>query len=293
MVTLASSWLALLIAATGVAAPSGPLPVRLAPVTCPGFPDADVRAALQVELRDRLIPETAPSPPDFALVSVACAGSDADLLIVRQATGTPVRRRVPLGEVVPDARPRAVAIAVAELLRVDLARNAPPPPPEPPPPLPSGMAVAISGAPVCLGGYLSGRSRYEFNAFQLRFAFESWVAPIPGQRWGWGFALGLDSTSLGGVDVASIAGAASALVRWRWKEFTWELGAGARLGHAWDYRVNPSPPSDNFLGPFASLAVDGVVYERAFSRVAFEGGFDSGPLGGSWIRLILAAGFRF
>ncbi|HEY7374876.1 MAG TPA: hypothetical protein VIF57_22125 [Polyangia bacterium] len=75
----ALSWLALVMAAAGVA-PAGAPPVRLAPVTCPGIPDADVRAALRVELRDRLVRETAPAPPDFALVSVACHGDEADLL---------------------------------------------------------------------------------------------------------------------------------------------------------------------------------------------------------------------
>ena len=87
--------LALVLAVAG-AAPSGPLPVRLAPVTCPGFPDAGVRTALAVEIRDRLIADATPAPPDFALISVACAGDDAELLIVRQGGGVPVRRQVPL-----------------------------------------------------------------------------------------------------------------------------------------------------------------------------------------------------
>jgi hypothetical protein len=286
----ASSWLALLIAAAG-AAPAGAPPVRLAPVTCPGFPDADVRAALRVELRDRLVAETAPAPPDFALVSVACAGDDADLMIVHQGSGAPVRRRVPLSAAAPAARPRTVALAIAELLRVDLARNEPPPPTTPAPPPPSFM-VAISGTPLVVGGSSSAGTWSFFTGIQLRGAFESATAPSPGRAWGWGLALALDDNNPNGDRYAFALGA-SALVRRHGEIFTWELGLGGRFGRAWDSRVDASPPAANFYGPFGALAVDAQVRDRGFSRMAIEAGADTGPLGGSWVRFVISGGVRF
>ena len=291
----ALSWLALLMAAAGAARADAP-PVRLAPVTCPGFPDADVRAALRVEIRDRLVPETAPAPPDFALVSVACHGDDADLLadllIVRQGSGGPVRRRVPLAAAAPAARPRTVALAIAELLRVDLARNEPPVPTvAPPTPAPS-FVVALSGTPVLVGGYSSAGQWAFFTGLQLRAAFESATEPSPGRAWGWGLALALDDNNPNG-DRFNMAAAVSALVRRRGEIFTWELGLGGRFGRAWDYRADATPPAANIYGPFGALAVDAQVRDRGFSRLAVEAGADAGPLGGSWVRFVISGGLRF
>ena len=286
-------WLAVVLAAAGLS-PNEALPVRLAPVICPGFPDPAVRAALRVEIRDRLISEAAPAPADFTLVSVACAGQDAELLVVRQGTGVPVRRRVPLVAVVPDARPRAVALAIAELLRVDLARNEPPPPPSPPPPPPSAFMMALSGTPFVLGGYLSGEKKYWFQGLQLRLAFESATQPSPGRAWAWGLALAADSNGLAGPDRYSFVGSVAALLRHEQSRFAWELDVGARIGRTWDQSVGATPQVANLYGPFASLALDSSQgWQHGFSRFALETGSDSGPLGGRWVRLVVAGGFRW
>jgi len=293
-------WAALLMTAAGVA-PGAALPVRLAPVTCPAFTDVALRAALRVEVRDRLMAEAAPAPADFALVSVACVGDDASLLIVRQGGGTPARRQVPLSEVVTDARPRAVAIAVAELLRVDLARNEPPPtaaaalqtasstiaPARP------AMAIALSGTPLLLGGYFASGTGYWFSGLQLRVAFETPIEPVPGRAWGFGVALGLDGHGPSGVDRFSVTGEVSVLLRRQGPIFSYELGLGGRFGRTWDYKLAASPPSANLVGVLGSLAVERVISGRSFSRLAVEAGADSGPLGGRWARLVLAGGLRF
>lgn len=286
----------LLALAVAAVDPSRAMPVRLAPVSCQGLTDAALRAALRVELRDRLVVEAPPAPADFALVSVACAGDRVDLLIVRQESGAPVRRQVPTADVAPDARPRAVAIAIAELLRVDAARPepaAPPPATVPTTPPPPKTIFALSGTPLVLGGYFSGPKHYWTWGVQLRLAWGRAIEPVPGRRWGWGLAVGLEDDMPGAADRMSAAGTAAALVRWQGAVLTGELGAGARFGRAWDYAEGASSPSANFFGPFGSLALEGHFQLHNFSRLAVESGFDSGPLGGGWARLVLGGGLVF
>ena len=289
--------LALVLAVAGTA-PSGALPVRLAPVTCPGFPDAGVRAALAVEIRDRLVAEATPTPPDFALVSVACARDDAELLIVRQGSGVPVRRQVPLAAVAPDARPRAMAIAIAELLRVDLARNEPvpepaPAPPPAPAPAPRKVVVTFDGAPFVFGWYSSGDKQAWTTGLQLRFAFLRPTETVPRRNSAWGVALGFDEHGPDAVNRFVMALGASALIRRRQDRFIFELGLGGRFGTVSDYTVNASPASGSVYGPFGSLAVETPLYKWSFSRLAVEAGADGGPFADRWARLVLGGGGYF
>ncbi len=288
------SWVLVALMLTA-APPSRALPVRLAPVTCPGLSDGDLRAALRVELRDRLAVETAPAPPDFALVSVACAGDGIDLMIVHQSSGAPVRRHVPLAEAAPDARPRVAAIAVAELLRVDAVRAEPPAvraaaPPAPPPP---ARVFVLGGTPLLLGGYFSGPKAYWTIGVQLRLALQQALDPRRGPRWGWGVAVGIDDAMSGASNRNNVAGTAAALVRRQGAVFTWELGLGGRFGRAWDYSLGASPPAANIFGPFGSLALEARVQAHSISRISLEGGSDSGPLGGGWARVVLGGGIVF
>jgi hypothetical protein len=62
-----------------------------------------------------------------------------------------VERTVSLADLPPEARPRALALAVAELIRsagVSAQPEAPPPPPAPPPPAPSPPPVTLIGGVV-------------------------------------------------------------------------------------------------------------------------------------------------
>jgi len=264
--------------------------VRLAPVLCPALSDVDVRGALKVELRGRLLADDARSPEDFVLVSVSCAGEKVSLLAVRQGAGTPARREVPTASLAAEARPRAIAIAIAELLRVDLARNSPLPTEATPLQAPE-RSVALSGA-VAVGGYFSGASRHWYSGNHLRVALESATAPAPGQRWGGGVAFELyDSDNFG--DRFDLLPGLSFLLRRRGERVTPELAVGARLGPSWDYLANAPSPVVLIGGPFASAAIDMNWYRRGFVRIAAEGGFDFGVRGGGWTSLLVGGGFRF
>ena len=104
---------AALLTSLASAPPPAEPAVRLVPFQCAGISDVELRPLLKVELRDRLIEETAPAAADFLLVSISCDGDTANIVSVPQAAGSPVRRQLRLATVSPDARPRNLAVAVA------------------------------------------------------------------------------------------------------------------------------------------------------------------------------------
>jgi hypothetical protein len=77
------------------------------------------------------------NPVSVAIAWTCAAGSDQVTIQVRhERTGAALDRQVALGDVSVEARPRALALSVAELIRS--ASAAPPPPPAPiPPPAPA------------------------------------------------------------------------------------------------------------------------------------------------------------
>src|SRR6185312_7484307 len=131
-------------------------PIGVAIADCPTAavsPDAFLRS-LRVELagegracctRVASLAEAAPAASPTRLAIDGC-GARPDLVQVsvqNQLTGAALDRQVALGDVPPDARPRALALAVAELLRTAAA-----PPPAPPVVAAAVPAVAPAGRPV-------------------------------------------------------------------------------------------------------------------------------------------------
>lgn len=283
--------LLLILAAVAPVEANGP-PVRLAPILCPALSDADVRTALGVEIRARLLGAGA-VPTDFLLVSVSCTAEKVDLLAVRQGAGSPVRREVPLADLAADARPRAIAVAIAELLRVDLARNSAPAveTPQPAPPPARATAVAISATPFMMGGYFSGTSQRWVNGSQLRVALESRPQQAQGHRWGWGVAWQLDLGSpYSRIDLMN---GLSALARWEGGLLVPEIGLGARVGPSSSYSLAAMPGTQVIGGPFATAAIEIIDTRRCFGRIAAEGGFDFRSAGGSWAAGLIGGGCRF
>jgi hypothetical protein len=92
-------------------------PVRLVPFQCAGVSDGDVRGPLRVELRDQLLEGSAPTPATAAVVAVTCSHTDLLLSVAMAGRTSPPVRRLALGEVRPEVRPRAIALSIVELLR--------------------------------------------------------------------------------------------------------------------------------------------------------------------------------
>ncbi|HVZ73662.1 MAG TPA: hypothetical protein VHJ20_14885 [Polyangia bacterium] len=121
------------VARAGEASEAGAAPliagVRLGAPSCPILPVAwpDFVEALRVELAGR-----APSTPPTG-VALAIEPCDVGTKSVRVAIDGGPARDVGLEDVAPAARPRALALAVAELVRETPVPPAPPPPAAPPP----------------------------------------------------------------------------------------------------------------------------------------------------------------
>lgn len=290
--------LLIILAAVAPVEPNGP-PVRLAPIQCPALSDADVRAALGVEIRARLLAVNAQPATDFLLVSVSCTVESVDILAVRQGAGSPVRREVPMTGLAADARPRAIAVAIAELLRVDLARNsaAPPAAPEPSPVPTPRTAVAISATPFMAGGYFSGPDRRWVTGTHLRIALEGRPQQILERRWEWGVAFEL---ALGGSDRIDLMSGLSALARWDGGLLVPEMGLGARVGPSYRSSLASMPGTEVIGGPFATFAIELpqtssllspiVARSPCFGRISAEGGFDFGGTGGGWVLGLIGFG---
>jgi len=121
------------VAGVRVAEPTCPI----APLSVPAFVDA-----LRVELSSR------PSDAADTLVTLAvepCDPSTNRMQVTVAATGTEraSAREIDLADVATSARPRALALAVAELVRGVRVPSAAPPPPPPPPQGAAGPAAPL------------------------------------------------------------------------------------------------------------------------------------------------------
>jgi hypothetical protein len=116
------------------AVPAAPPPVQLRAFDCPGLNEADVRRALAIELKDRLLVSPAPAPPDFLVAEIACPGSDLVVTVARVNETTAPARWIRGAAADGSAGARTVALAIAEQVR---AADAPKPPAVEPPPTPA------------------------------------------------------------------------------------------------------------------------------------------------------------
>jgi len=272
----------LLAVGTPVATPaSTPPSVRLAPVGCVDLPDASVRVPLRVELGARLLDDAAADPRDFVLLSIACDRSEATLLAVRQGAGTPVRRLVPLGDVAPEVRPRALALAAVELLQVADLRDAPPPTPAAAvdkegagTPVERGPTPTV-GAAFLIGSFL-GSGNYFTTGGALRVGLELGAQSPPDPSWGFGLAYEL--MALGGSSETVLTHEALALAQRRGGRFVSELGLGARLGSLTESTTSPTgittSTSHRAGGPVGTVAAHGRLVRGLSSDLSMEVGYD-------------------
>ena len=277
MIATLLAWTGVLVAA-GVTAPAPPPPsVRLAPVRCSDPPDATVRTPFRVELRERLLADDAPDDPDVLLVSIACNGSDATVLAVRQNGGTAVRRLVPLAAVAPEARPRELALAAVEVVRVADARQAAPAPtvvaaPAPAPRPASRVTFTFGAAAFLLGGYLSQGEFLATGGASIRAGIELGPERPPAPSWQPGLAYEL--TGAGGSYETVVMNGLLALIQRRGRRVVPELGVGARIGWISDY---PTPTTGTLRiggGPVASVALGIRVLPGISSDFVAETGYD-------------------
>jgi hypothetical protein len=146
-------------------------PIRVLPPECATAPVStdDFVDALRVELAGRQPPccvvgPGEPGAPDAVTVTLAiepCEPATEQVVVVVDVAAPPrtVQRLVSLGDLPPEARPRALALAVAELIRFagEPASEVPPPPPPLPAPPDTGPR------PLAISGGIAGEARRHFS----------------------------------------------------------------------------------------------------------------------------------
>jgi hypothetical protein len=279
------------------APPSAPPPpaVRLAPVRCADLPDTAVRAPVRVELRQRLLADDAPDQSDFLLVSIACNGSDATVLAVRQNDGVAaVRRLVPLAGVAPEARPRELALAAVELVHVADVRDAAPPGTvvrtlAPSPPSPPSWTLTFNASGLYWGGYFSN-DFFATGGVALRLGVEHGPERPMSPSWQW--ALTSELTAFGGPYQSAVMGGLLALLQRRGPRFAPELGLGARVGWVSEFPMAQTTTLTVACGPVASAGMTTRILPGVSSDLILEAGYDfHGP--GAWLIPHLGFTIRF
>jgi hypothetical protein len=183
--------------------------------------------------------DTPVAAPALTLTLTGCdPGADGFTIEVADgATGRTRSRRISFADVTPDARPRALALAVAELVRSTEVAPAPetPPPASPVPPAvaPARDAGARGAALADVRAYPSAHTLLWGGRLAMALDRGRWRGELD-----LGAAVGSRQVSLGTVDVTLAAAALAVGPRLRAGAFAFDLGAVGELGWA---RIDGEP----------------------------------------------------
>ena len=248
---------------------------------------------------------------EIALALDPCDPEAAQIAIVvaDPARGRTERRPLPLGDVTPATRPRALAMAIAELVRTVTA-SPPAPAAATPAPSPQPAPVARTSLRATVG------AEAELRAYPRRDT-ELWggrlIAGAASERWFGAVALtadaGRESFALGAVAMRFVGVGLSAGPRITRGRFALALGATGEVGWGWasGEAAAPGVATDAGAGLVASLgaratltaalaphlelraAVEGGVVVQGL-RAEVEGSSPAG-LGGPYVIVGLGLGF--
>ncbi len=225
-------------------------------------------------------PNDPSGPASPVVASVDPCGATPSLVQVHvrdDRSGAALDRQVPLADVAPDVRPRALALAVAELIRT--AAASPPAPVSPVSPAPAATPEPTDGWIPLLG--LAARTHPTGDITLLGFH-----AGIELARGGWQGALGAQVESgspgvkLGKVDAIFAGGTLELGRRLRFGAKVLELGAVAGLGIVHIEGIPSSPGAIAGSGSGLEVTAGGragfdfwrIPHDRAHLRLVVEGG---------------------
>jgi hypothetical protein len=291
----------------------------VAPLSLPAFLDS-----LRVELAggSTRCCDAGGGEPDAATVRVALAVEPCDaaagrvIVTADQArAGRSIRREIGLEDVAAGARPRALALAVAELVRsIDAPASAPAPAP---------AAASAPAPPLAIAARPDGGDGGARPAIGAAADVELRIYPGRGTAlWGgrlsltaagtrWQAALGVDAaagdqhTQIGSVSIKTLALSAGGGPRFDLGNGTLALGLGAEVGWGW---IAGAPELEGVRGSTGSgptaalralLAFEVRAARSVALRAAIEGGYtvlgvnafaDRTPAGGISGPSVIAAG---
>ena len=287
----------LLVIASGLSSAAAraaepPIGVAIADCAAPPVPADAFLRSLRVELagegracctRLASMDDAGPASGPTRLAVDGC-GATPDLVQVSvrdQRTGAALDRQVALGDVAPDARPRALALAVAELLRA--ATAAPPGPPAAvatPAPAAAEPSEPVDGWIPLLGFAArthptsGGITSWGFHG-GLELARGGWQAALGGH-----VESGAPSVALGKVNTVFAGGSLEIGRRFHPGKTALELGLTGGLGFVHMEGVTSAPRAVAAAGSGLEAAAGGraafdvwrIPHERAYLRLVVEGG---------------------
>ena len=220
-------------------AAAAPLAVRAPTVDCAAAPPFVAFVdSLRVELASSGPPCCTIVPPGAAVAppapTLTLTGGDpgADGFtseVDDPATGRTRSRRISFADVAPDARPRALALAVAELVRSTEAAPAPPAAPAPVAAPPAAPQTGPRGAALAdLLSYPAAQTVLWGGRVALAYDRIRWRAELD-----LGAAGGRRQVSLGRIDVTTASAALALGPRFATRTLAFDLGAVGQLGWAW------------------------------------------------------------
>jgi hypothetical protein len=273
-----------------------PSPVELVPFQCEALTDADVRPALAVEMRGRLLDEMGPIPSGAVTVSVSCRGADVILAAASPGQIGPPLRFLELSVVAASARPRTVALAIAELVRPDVHRDVSPDlapttaddePTAAAQPVPDRLAIdSRNRTEILVGAVGQGFASQLANPLtggHLRWTY-FWLRGRAPQLSGWWLGPSLDASFVGtsfgngAGDLAILSGAFATTAEHPFGLLTPQVTIGERFGVAmFDGQGQSDAASKRFTGgPFLELGLK-VGFGFLRLRCAAEVGFPMMP----------------
>jgi hypothetical protein len=221
--------------------------------------------------------------PAALTASLQCAAGRAVIQVQDARRSEPLELVLPLADTRREARPRLLALAIAELIATSRLEQSPPPKPPvapvaPPPPrvraLSLGLALGLVRAfePALWSPGLRLDAAYGFGRWSLHADLEA----DSGSR-------AESEATLGGRALSIGLAPAFRLVD---GQLDWDLGLGVRGGAAWLSATSRQPNvagrtiSGTFIAPFAWTALELNLTELWYLRLALELGYVAKPVRG-------------
>jgi hypothetical protein len=274
------AWVFALVSARGVAA--GQDVVRLSISDCETASAAEITKIVALELAPRItivIDEAAPLE-----ASLQCAEGRAVILVRDVDRAEPLELIMPLADTRREARPRLLALAIAELIATSLLEQTPRPKPHvepvvvaPPPrerPLALGLAVGVVRAfePALWPPALRIDAAHGFGGWSLHADVE--------------LDFGSRSTSAATLGARALSLGFAPALRLLEGLLDWDFGVGLRAGAVW---LSATPRAQGlegrsvsgiFIAPFVWTALELPLTAAWYLRLAIEVGYVVKPVRG-------------
>jgi len=252
--------------------------VRLSIPDCESAPASEIVKLVTLELAPQVAIALDAAEAAQLTASLECSDDRALITVQDARRSEPLQLALPLADTRREARPRLLALAIAELIATSrLEPGATPPPPPPPPPEPVapaperpfslglGAGVVYAFDPALWSPSLQLAAAYDFGSLQLLSDVElDW---------------GSRSTSQASLETRAVSLDLAAGLRVISGDLAWHVGLGLRAGVVWLSAIPLVPElrgvtfSGIFLAPNVWTALQLRLTQRWFLRLAFELGY--------------------